>query len=239
MTARAPNWHRCPVRPVSTILDRFRRAAAVPAGVGDDLARELAPVFAALDEIESECDRVRADAAATAERRVADARVAAAAGSARGREAAEAARAEAEAERRRVLEREALEPARGRGGGETSPGAGRAPAGGAGGRGRRLRARGGAMSAAWVAGSVRGRLLLGRRLGRGPALDLARAGTPGEALSLLAASPYGRGAERPEDVAAAQRAIAETLLLHLRLLAGWLPPPGWEPSEPWPAGSSS
>lgn len=109
MTARAPNWHRCPVRPVSTILDRFRRAAAVPAGVGDDLARELAPVFAALDEIESECDRVRADAAAVAERRVADARAAAAAGSARGREAAEAARAEAEAERRRVLEREALE----------------------------------------------------------------------------------------------------------------------------------
>jgi hypothetical protein len=82
------------------------------------------------------------------------------------------------------------------------------------------------MSAGWVAGSVRGRLLLGRRLGLGPALDLARAGTPGEALSLLAASPYGRGAERPEDVASAQRAIAETLLLHLRLLAGWLPPVG-------------
>ena len=82
------------------------------------------------------------------------------------------------------------------------------------------------MSAGWVAGSVRGRLLLGRRLGLGPALDLARAGTPGEALSLLAASPYGRGAEPPEGVAAAQRAIAETLLLHLRLLAGWLPPAG-------------
>ena len=82
------------------------------------------------------------------------------------------------------------------------------------------------MSASWVAGSVRGRLLLVRRLGLGPALDRARAGTPGEALSLLAASPYGRGAELPEDVAAAQRAIAETFLLHLRLLAGWLPPAG-------------
>jgi hypothetical protein len=82
------------------------------------------------------------------------------------------------------------------------------------------------MSAGWVAGSVRGRLLLGRRLGRGPALDLARAGSAGEALALLAASPYGRGAELAGDVAQAQRAIAGTLLLHLRLLAGWLPPAG-------------
>ena len=82
------------------------------------------------------------------------------------------------------------------------------------------------MSAGWVAGSVRGRLLLGRRLGRGPAFDLAQAGGPGEALSLVAASPYGRDGDLPEDVAAAQRAIADTLLLHLRLLAGWLPPAG-------------
>lgn len=82
------------------------------------------------------------------------------------------------------------------------------------------------MSAGWVAGSVRGRLLLGRRLGREPALDLARAGSVGEGLALLAASPYGRAAELAVDVAQAQRAIAATLLLHLRLLAGWLPPPG-------------
>jgi hypothetical protein len=82
------------------------------------------------------------------------------------------------------------------------------------------------MSVGWVAGSVRGRLLLGRRLGRGPALDLARTASLAEALSLLAASSYGRATEAPGDVAAAQRAIAETLLLHLRLLAGWLPPTG-------------
>lgn len=82
------------------------------------------------------------------------------------------------------------------------------------------------MSAAWVAGSVRGRLLLGRRLGREQALDLARAGSVAEALALLAASPYGRAGELAGDVAAAQRAIAATLLLHLRLLAGWLPPAG-------------
>jgi hypothetical protein len=82
------------------------------------------------------------------------------------------------------------------------------------------------MSAGWIAGSVRARLLLGRRLGRGPAFDLARAGSAGEALALLAASPYGRAAELAGDVNQAQRAIAATLLLHLRLLAGWLPPAG-------------
>lgn len=80
------------------------------------------------------------------------------------------------------------------------------------------------MSAGWVAGSARGRLLLGRRLNRGPALDLARAGSADEALAALAASPYGREADLGSDVAAAQRAIAATTLLHLRILAGWLPP---------------
>ena len=82
------------------------------------------------------------------------------------------------------------------------------------------------MSAGWVAGSVRGRLLLGRRLGPGGALDLAQAGSVSEALALLTASPYGRAAELAVDVATAQRAIAATLLLRLRLLAGWLPPAG-------------
>jgi hypothetical protein len=92
---------------VSTILDRFRRAAAVPAGVGDDLARELSPVFAALDAIEAECQRVRADAAEAAERRVAAARSEAAVGSARSREHAELVRTETEADRRRAREQEA------------------------------------------------------------------------------------------------------------------------------------
>jgi hypothetical protein len=82
------------------------------------------------------------------------------------------------------------------------------------------------MSAGWVAGSIRGRLLLGRRLGSTPALDLARAASAREGLALLAASPYGRATELAGDVAQAQRAIAATLLLHLRLLAGWLPPAG-------------
>ncbi|HXV33926.1 MAG TPA: hypothetical protein VD769_07945 [Gaiellaceae bacterium] len=92
---------------MSTILDRFRRAAAVPAGVGDDLVRELAPVFAALDSIEADCERVRAEAAEAAERRVAAARAESAVVSARTREHAEAVRAEAEAERRRARELQA------------------------------------------------------------------------------------------------------------------------------------
>ena len=92
---------------MSTILDRFRRAAAVPAPVGDDLARELVPVFAALDEIEGDCERVRRDAALAADQLIAAARGEAAVGSTRGREEAEAARAEAEDERRRAREEEA------------------------------------------------------------------------------------------------------------------------------------
>ena len=94
------------------------------------------------------------------------------------------------------------------------------------------------MSAGWVAGSVRGRLLLGRRLGLGPALDLARAGTPGEAISLLAASPYGLGAEPPEDVAAAPgRSPRRSSSTCGSSPAGC--PAGVGPSAPWPAGSSS
>ena len=82
------------------------------------------------------------------------------------------------------------------------------------------------MSAAWVAGSVRGGSCRAVVSAGGPALDLARAGTPGEALAPRGVS-VRTGCRTPaEDVAAAQRAIAETLLLHLRLLAGWLPPAG-------------
>jgi hypothetical protein len=80
------------------------------------------------------------------------------------------------------------------------------------------------MSVGWVAGSTRARLLLGRRLGAGPALALARSSSMAEALATLAAGPYGRHGDVGADLAAAQRAIAATTLLNLRLLAGWLPP---------------
>lgn len=80
------------------------------------------------------------------------------------------------------------------------------------------------MSAGWVAGSVRARLLLGRRLGREGARRLAAA-APQDALAALASTAYGRR-EPGADVRSAQRAVAATTLLDMRLLAGWLPPRG-------------
>jgi flagellar biosynthesis/type III secretory pathway protein FliH len=98
------------VRPVNTILDRFRRAAAVPAAAGDDLARELAPLFAALDAIEGEQEKLRARAARAAERHRESARADAAEVEAAALERAEAARRAGELESRRaaVEESEAL-----------------------------------------------------------------------------------------------------------------------------------
>jgi vacuolar-type H+-ATPase subunit H len=84
---------------VSTILDRFRRGAGVPAAVGDELVSELAPVFAALDEAEAEAERIRATARRRGEERLAEAR-------------AQAARIEADASRRAREERERAETER-------------------------------------------------------------------------------------------------------------------------------
>jgi hypothetical protein len=80
------------------------------------------------------------------------------------------------------------------------------------------------MSLGWVAGTTRARLLLHGCLGSARAGELARAGSGAEAVAALAAGPYGRHEEIGADVATAQRAIAATVLLRLRLLAGWLPP---------------
>jgi vacuolar-type H+-ATPase subunit H len=95
------------VRPVSTILDRFRRAAAVPAAVGDELVNELAPLFLALDSIEEESARVPEAAAEAAERRLASARAEAVELTTQARAQAESARAETEAMRRAKREAEA------------------------------------------------------------------------------------------------------------------------------------
>jgi hypothetical protein len=64
-----------PVRigPLRSLLERFRRSAGVPAAVGGELAAELAPVFAALDEIELEAARVRTRAEAAAAARLQEA----------------------------------------------------------------------------------------------------------------------------------------------------------------------
>jgi flagellar biosynthesis/type III secretory pathway protein FliH len=83
------------IRPLSTLLDRFRRGVAVPAAVGDELAAELAPVFASLELFEAEAEEVRRAYARQAEARLAAGRERAARISAGRREAAEAERARA------------------------------------------------------------------------------------------------------------------------------------------------
>jgi hypothetical protein len=76
-----------------------------------------------------------------------------------------------------------------------------------------------------VAGAVRGRALARRRLGD-DVRDLAAKRSLADALAHLSASSYGHRMRADLDVAGAQRAIAETALWHLRVLAGWLPPRG-------------
>jgi hypothetical protein len=100
------------------------------------------------------------------------------------------------------------------------------------------------VSAGWVAGSVRARALARRRIGGAEARRLAACGSLGEALTMLAATPYriGPGGPGPDGergappadagrddldaLAAVQHAIAEALLWDLRVLAGWLPQGG-------------
>lgn len=80
------------------------------------------------------------------------------------------------------------------------------------------------MSAAWVAPSVRARLLLRRAVGAGRAVELGRCRSLREALIGLSGTAYGRYLDPGLDLEDAQRAVAATFLLHLRLLSGWLPP---------------
>jgi vacuolar-type H+-ATPase subunit H len=48
-----------PLGPLTGLLERLRRTGGVPAAAGDDLGAELAPVFAALDELERRAAAVR------------------------------------------------------------------------------------------------------------------------------------------------------------------------------------
>lgn len=84
------------------------------------------------------------------------------------------------------------------------------------------------MTAGWVAGSVRARALARRRIGAGGARVLAGAESLETALATLSATSYQRGVRQGQDLAEAQHGIAATLLWHLRVLAGWLPPAGAE-----------
>jgi hypothetical protein len=81
------------------------------------------------------------------------------------------------------------------------------------------------VSAGWVAGSVKARLLLSRRLGAPAARELARAGSFEQALVGLAGTAYA-GAAPASSLEEAQRALAADTLLRLRVLAAWLPPGG-------------
>jgi hypothetical protein len=84
------------------------------------------------------------------------------------------------------------------------------------------------MSLAWVAGSVRASLLASRRLGRAGARALADHRSLEHALRELSGSPYGHDVAAAKSLEEAQRAVAMTLLWHLRVLSGWLPPAGGE-----------
>jgi hypothetical protein len=85
-----------------------------------------------------------------------------------------------------------------------------------------------AVSAGWVAGSVRARALVRRGLGPRRARLLAGSGSLREALTVLAGTSYGRDVRPGQTLAAAQHAAAATFLWHLRVLAGWLPRDGLE-----------
>jgi hypothetical protein len=85
------------------------------------------------------------------------------------------------------------------------------------------------MKVGWVAGSVRARLMAAeRRLGSSEARSLAECATLSDLLTELSSGPYRRGLQAGLGVEEAQRAVAETTLLNLRILAGWLPRDGLE-----------
>ena len=83
-----------------------------------------------------------------------------------------------------------------------------------------------AVSAGWVAGSVRARAIARRCIGAAQARQLADSGSLDEALRTLEATPYGREVRRGQTLAQAQSGVAAVTLWHLRVLAGWVPPGG-------------
>ncbi|MFD4973317.1 hypothetical protein [Streptomyces sp. NPDC058424] len=92
------------------------------------------------------------------------------------------------------------------------------------------------MSAGWVAGAVRAKALAGRYPGAVGAREIARDPTLDDALRRLATTPYARYARTAAGLPQAQRAVAATVLWHLRVLAGWLPPGGARLLVPLAAG---
>ncbi len=82
------------------------------------------------------------------------------------------------------------------------------------------------MTAGWVAGTVRARAMARRVLGADAARQLAGSPSLPDAQRLLEATPFRSAAEPGLSLAAAQHAVAATILWDLRVLAGWLPRDG-------------
>jgi hypothetical protein len=82
------------------------------------------------------------------------------------------------------------------------------------------------VSAQWVAGNVRARALLNRRLGVGRARALATTNSLTDAQHALAATAYGRDITVGQSALDTDHAVCAALLWHLRVLAGWQPAPG-------------
>ena len=82
------------------------------------------------------------------------------------------------------------------------------------------------MRAGWTAGVTRARLLRTRAVGAEHALAIARSQSLDAGIGVLAGSAYGERVEAGSGPVRAERAVAETLLWHLRILAGWLPASG-------------
>ncbi len=82
------------------------------------------------------------------------------------------------------------------------------------------------MRPGWTAGVTRARLLATRAIGPEHAAAIAACTSLSAGVGLVAGSAYGERVGAGVDLVAAQRAVAETLLWHLRILAGWLPATG-------------
>lgn len=93
--------------PLGGFLERFRGTGGVPAGVGGEVASELAALFGALDEIEREAQALRLHAAAEGQARAARLEREVAEVNAEGHRRADAARDEAFETARRAAEADA------------------------------------------------------------------------------------------------------------------------------------
>lgn len=82
------------------------------------------------------------------------------------------------------------------------------------------------MTAAWVAVGVRATAMRRRRLGLPATLTLAACPSLGTALQVLVDGPYGHDVRTDQSLGQAQRAVVETLVWNLRVLAGWAPRDG-------------